>query len=401
MNDLLIAEMNKLLREDAESLLRKEKSYFDDLTSPYHSSLVLFGAGELGRKTLAGLRNAGIEPLAFSDNNRSLWGSTIDGVQVLSPELAAAQFGNKASFVVTIWRAGGGHRFATTRQQLLDLHCSKIVSFATLFWKFGEFYLPYYALGLPHTLITQANDIKSTFKLWSDYASRAEYISQLRLRFLLDFDGLASPDVHDQYFPDDLYKLKKNEVFVDCGAFDGDTLQSLLEVHLRSFEGEIIALEPDPSNLEKLHHYVGQLHEDLRNRVRILPFAVGAHRQVVHFSATGTAAAVVSQSGSLRIDCVPLDDILMESAPTFIKMDIEGAELDALAGAINVIKKHTPIIAVSVYHQPDHLWKIPQFISSLSSEYRFFLRPHNEEGWDLVCYAVPVKRLEVMGIITR
>jgi hypothetical protein len=79
--------------------------------------------------------------------------------------------------------------------------------------------------------------------------------------------------------------------------------------------------------------------------------------------------------------------------PTFIKMDIEGAEVDALIGARRLIENALPVLAICVYHQPDHLWRIPLLIRSFSDQYRFFLRPHNEEGWDLVCYAVPASRL--------
>jgi hypothetical protein len=69
--------------------------------------------------------------------------------------------------------------------------------------------------------------------------------------------------------------------------------------------------------------------------------------------------------------------------------------MDALIGARGSIKKTLPVLAICVYHQPDHLWRIPLLIWSFSDQYRFFLRPHNEEGWDLVCYAVPVNRLKV------
>jgi FkbM family methyltransferase len=392
LKDVLHNELKTIVAEDLERLLARERTLFDAQASPLDKAVVLFGAGGLGRMTLAGLRRVGIEPLAFSDNNPSLWGAAIDGVQVLSPADAAKLFGDKASFVVTIWRAGGGHRLANTRRQLLDLRCSKVVSFAALFWKYGEVFLPYYALGLPHTLRGQADQIERGFELWSDDASRAEYLSQVRFRFALDFDGLPSPDVHDQYFPDDLFKIRDDEVFVDCGAFDGDTLKALLEVHVPSFRGQIVALEPDPSNLQKLTQYVSALRQELRGRVSIMPLAAGARREKVSFAATGTAAAGIDHSGPLRVDCAPLDEILKDTDPTYIKMDIEGGELEALEGARTVIRRTAPILAVSIYHRPDHVWKIPLLISSIQPQYRYFLRPHNEEGWDLVCYAVPVNR---------
>jgi hypothetical protein len=75
-------------------------------------------------------------------------------------------------------------------------------------------------------------------------------------------------------------------------------------------------------------------------------------------------------------------------------MDIEGAEIDALAGARRIIEKDRPVLGICVYHRQDHLWRIPLLISSLSNDYKIFLRPYSDEGWELVCYAVPINRLK-------
>jgi len=385
-------ELRKLLEEDPASAYGRERTTFDEQTSPWGDRLVLFGAGGLGRKTLAGLRRAGIEPLAFADNTPALWGGTVDGLRVMSPQEAARQFAGQAAFVVTIWRAGGGHRLEHTRQQLLNLGCAKIVSFGPLFWKFPEIFLPYYAIGLPHRLLAQAEAIFRASPLWADQASRSEYLAQVRWRLWLDFDGLSSPVAHAQYYPDDLFCLSEDEIFVDCGAYDGDSLREFA-ARLPGFKGEFIAVEPDPGNLRSLEKFVATLPETWRERVTILPKALGARRETVHFAATGLASAGVSLTGTLEVESVPLDEILEGSRPTFIKMDIEGAEIDALAGARRLIEQSLPILAICVYHQPDHLWRIPLLIHSFSEQYRFFLRSHNEEGWDLVCYAVPGNRL--------
>lgn len=385
-------QLANLLNEDLALLTCREKYMFDLLSFPFENSIVLFGAGGLGRKTLLGLRKLGIEPMAFADNNTKLWGSKIEGVPVLSPIDAAQMFGQNSTFVITIWRAGGGHRFAHTRNMLLNLKCLRVVSFGHLFWKYAELFLPYYAIDLPHKLYAQADHIKYAFTIWNDDTSRLEYLAQLRFRFCLDFDGLQSPAAHKQYFPDDLFGLSNNETFIDCGAYDGDTIRNFLEL-VPTFKGEIIALEPDPLNLESLNRYVATLGEHLHNRVKILALAVGAQRETVFFEAMGTAASGVNPAGSLQVNCMPLDEIIKDIKPTFVKMDIEGAELDALFGARSLIEHALPILAISVYHKPDHMWSIPLFIHSISSQYRFYLRPHNEEGWDLVCYAVPAARL--------
>ncbi len=386
------AQLEGLLNEEVASAIARAQSAFDRLAAPFGESLVLFGAGGLGRKTLAGLRNLGLEPLAFADNNPSLWNKSVDGLQVLSPQEAAQQFGHQAAFIITIWRAGGGHRLAHTRQQLLDLGCSTVTSFAHLFCKHPNTFLPYYCLDLPYKICQQSDEVRKAFTLWADEASRREYLAQLRWRLLLDFDGLPSPVAHEQYFPPDLFSLSSDEVFVDCGAFDGDTLKSFLNRRGERFKG-FIALEPDPVNFQKLESYVSTLDNRLKNRITLSRLAAAAEQGKLYFEATGTAAATVSATGTLAVDCAPLDEILNGLQPTYIKMDIEGGEPDALLGAQTVIRQTAPILAICVYHRQNHLWQIPLFIQPLSDQYCFFLRSHNEEGWDLVLYAVPRARL--------
>ena len=88
-----------------------------------------------------------------------------------------------------------------------------------------------------------------------------------------------------------------------------------------------------------------------------------------------------------------LDVILKDDTPTYIKMDIEGSELDALEGARNIINRHHPVLSICAYPVQDHLWRVPALIHAIWDQYRLYFRPHEREGWDLVCYAVPPQRL--------
>jgi FkbM family methyltransferase len=389
---LMEAKLDKLLSEDIASVISREQSAFDNLAGPFSESLVLFGAGNLGRKTLAGLRKVDIEPLAFTDNNPLLWNKPIDGLQVLSPQDAANKFGKSAAFIITIWRAIGGDRQARRQQSLFDLNCNRVVSFGYLFWKYADIFLPHYCLDVPHKAYQHADELRNAFYLWGDDASRNEYLAQLRFRMLLDFDGLPSPVAHKQYFADNLFNLRQDEAFIDIGAFDGDTIQEFLR-RQESIFNKIVAFEPDPENYKKLQSYLLTLPISTRERITALHLAAGDKRTKISFEAKGTVQSFVSEAGKLEVDCVPLDEIVGDTLPTFIKMDIEGSEVDALIGARHTIANSLPILAICVYHRPDHLWCIPLFIRSLSDQYRFFLRPHDEECWDLVCYAVPVNRL--------
>ena len=382
-------ELEALLSEDLGSVVRREQTTFDERTAPLSEALVLFGAGRLGRAVLAGLRRAGVEPLAFTDNNPALWGKAVDGVQVLSPGDCAERFGQSAAFVITIWNGNAADRMADRRRQLRDLGCSRIIPFAPLFWKYASIFLPHYCLDLPHKVIQQGDSVRQALGLWADEASRCEYIRQLNWRMSLDFDQLLPPTAGKQYFPDDLFRPSSDEVFVDCGAFDGDTIGGFIR-RQASF-GRIIAFEPDPANMQNLQRRVSALPEAMQTRIALMRLAVGSHRGKVPFRAMGTDLSAVG-SGALEIDCLPLDEALEDCTPTYIKMDIEGSELQALTGAQKIIKRTLPVLAICAYHHQSDLWQIPLFIRAMFDDYRLYLRPHGSEGWDLVCYAVPVSR---------
>ncbi len=389
---MLSTELEELLAEGIDSVLQRERNTYDELTTPLDKEVVLFGAGNLGRKTLAGLLRLGVRPLVFADNNPALWGKHVDGLRVLSPRDAADRYGKSASFVITIWRGEGTDRMPERRQQLINLQCSKVVSFVPLFWKFPDIFLPHYAIDLPHKVYEQHSEVRQAFALWGDDASRLEYLAQLRWRMLSDFDGLPLPVKHKIYFPTDLVQVTGDDLFVDCGAFDGDTVRSFLHERHESFS-KIVALEPDPVNFGKLENYVSKLPRNIRDKMIVYPMAAGACRGKVRFDATGTESSSVGSAGTMEIDCITLDEILDGAGSSYIKLDIEGAEPDALAGCRNAIKNASAVLAVCVYHRQDHVWRIPLMIREMSDQYRFFLRPHLLEGWDLVCYAIPVARL--------
>jgi FkbM family methyltransferase len=387
-------EVDRLLSEPIRVCVHREQFAFDEASLGGRRTIVLFGAGRLGRRTLRALRQVGESPVAFSDNAESLWGTRVDGLEVLSPDRAAARYGEHAVFVVTIWRAGGPHRFEQTRRQLGVLGCRYVVPVVILAWKYADAMLPHYCLDLPHRALDEAADVKRAFALLSDARSRAEFAAQLRFRLLGDLDGLPHPDSEPQYLATGIFSSRDDEVFVDGGAYDGDTLRSVIAAG-RQFR-EYVALEPDPANFAALQRYVAGLPGSLRERVKPLPFAAYSVKTRMRIEDGGSASAtLVPATGPERatdVECVPLDEICADRPLTFLKLDIEGAEPEALAGARTTIARDRPVIAVCVYHRQNHLWKLPLLVESTVTEYRYYLRPYNEEGWDLVCYAVPSER---------
>lgn len=387
--DECLIELDRLLSEPPGSVRERENSAFDKLLAGCGNRLVLFGAGNLGRKVLQCVRSIGVEPLAFADNSRSKWGSHVDGVPVMSPKDAAAQHGASATFLVTIWSLG--HSYPETRAMLEGLGCAHVESTASLRWKFANQMLPDFCQDLPHRLYEQAAEVRKAAGLWADGSSLRAYLNHVRWRALGDQDALGPPVKEESYFLDSLYRIDDHEVFVDCGAYTGDTAEQV--IRRNPAFSRIVAIEADPGNFERLTKWIGTLEPSVASRVKALNVAVGAKRGKLRFQASGGEGAKLAADGNVVVECVPIDDLAKEAAPTFIKMDIEGAELEALEGARRSIETHRPILSICVYHKQDDLWRIPLFIHTLKEDYRFFLRPHDVDGWQLVCYAVPANRL--------
>jgi FkbM family methyltransferase len=384
-----LQELETLLSEGPMAARAREEKVFDTLSAEH--PIVLFGAGNLGRRTLSGLRRAGIEPLALADNDPKKQGALL-GLKVLSPREAADAHGRTAVFVVCIWNAAGSHRFAQTRRQLEDLGCTRIAPFVILYWKHPQELLPYLFWDLPHRMMASREALLRTMLLWSDETSKSEFVAHVRARAQGDLAALPEPLAGCDYSPPGVFRFLPDEVFVDCGAYTGDTIQELFLDARRGF-AHVHALEPDPGTFGTLRQRVLGLPSEVRTRITLHELAASYGRHEARFAADGTEAAAFSSSGSITVSCAPLDEVLRDSAPTFIKMDIEGAEKDALRGASHLIRTHRPVLALCLYHCPGDLWEIPLLVDSIAPGYRFFLRSHLAEGFQHVCYAVPDHRL--------
>ncbi len=382
------SELDLLLAESVTAAKAREEAAFDEIAGPCRDSIVLFGARKMGRKILRMLREAGIEPLAFSDNDAALWGGKIDGVDVYSPSDAAARFGDVAVFVMTMWGRGTADPMSARQKQLEDLGCKRVISFGPLVWKFPQYFLPHTGMDLPHKALEQADSIRLAFSVLADDLSREELVAQLKWRLYFDFDALSDPVSEDIYFPSDLMSLSPDEVFVDCGAYDGDTILNFL-THTGGSYRKIIAYEPDPLNLARLRKTAAELPDS--GRIRIVEAAVAESAGTVRFTGTGGLGSAMG-AGETEVPCVTLDESLNGDAPTFIKMDIESAEPGALRGGAQVIRESRPTLAICAYHVQDHLWRLPEVIHDINPDYRIYLRPHIQLVEDLVCYAIAPAR---------
>jgi FkbM family methyltransferase len=336
-------------------------------------SVVIFGAGNLGRRVARA-----IPPVLFCDNNRALWGTEWEGTPIESPEKAVRGYPS-ATFIIAIWHPSRTDSMTDRINQVRSLGASNVVPFSALLAEYGDFLLPHMFWERPDYYARNDRDIGRARALM-DTEGQQEFDRQMRLRL-----GNPSGQLIDsgaQYFPDDLFQLSGNEVFVDCGAYDGDTIAEFRRATGDEF-AKIVAFEPDPQNFRTLERSING-----DPRIRLHPHGTGARTETARFILAGTGSRVSSE-GNCEIKIVTLDDALEGIAPTYMKLDIEGSEPATIEGGSKTIRRHRPKMAVCLYHAPNHFWMIPLRLNELLPDSRFTLRTYCADGWDCVCYCIP------------
>lgn len=185
-----------------------------------------------------------------------------------------------------------------------------------------------------------------------------------------------------QYF--DVFSPKQNEVFINAGAFHGETDIDFVKWCNNSYK-KIYAFEPMKKDAEICKkHYA----ENNITNIELLCKGTWSQTGYISFS-EGISQGRIDENGTNRIETIKIDDAVsnLEEKVTFIKMDIEGAELKALQGARETILKDKPRMAICIYHKPEDLYEIPGYILSLVPEYRFKVRQYTSMTWETVLYA--------------
>lgn len=220
------------------------------------------------------------------------------------------------------------------------------------------------------------------YNLLHDDISKEQFLKIINFRlsydlnFMRDFKAIED----QQYFEDFLGLKTEGETFVDVGGFDGYTSQEFIK--LCPGYKAVHIFEPEEKNINLAKRRL----ESFEN-IHFHQLGLSDEKQTLKFDVGGSSSKITDE-GSITIEVDRLDDLLDEPV-TFLKMDIEGAEEDAIEGAKETIRTYHPILAISVYHKYNDFWKIPDQILSIRNDYNVYLRHYTEGIAETVMFFIP------------
>jgi len=197
------------------------------------------------------------------------------------------------------------------------------------------------------------------------------------------------------YFQQEFITLDDNETYVDIGCYNGYTIRQFHDACKGKYNA-IYGFEPHPENYKKTTEAAKEM--GLKNAYIFQKGAWSSEGEQSFISGYGsgvnTEGARITGHGDLTVQTTTIDKALADVDITLMKMDIEGAELEALKGADKTIRRCKPKLAVCIYHKPEDILEIPLHLYSLMPDYRYYIRHHNSirktgnQSHDTVIYAV-------------
>ena len=352
-------------------------------TVDWSQGVALYGAGGAGRRAATAIRSTGAHVYNFLDQAKA--GQTVEGVEVLAPDSPDAAYLKNRPVVISIFNRDVPIRHIAKTLTLLGYKC--LVSYVDLHDYLRGALAQEFWLTDRSVLSRNAAEIDRFRALLCDPVSRKVLDDVVAFRKSGTFEREPQPDIFHQYFPTDLPPWIGDQPlrFVDCGAFNGDTLQQLRQLGLAA--DAIAAFEPDPSNFSVLASSVRSNIETMKDVV-LWPCGVGEQNEILAFESDGGEGGKFGSGSKLLVPSVTLDDVVFGMRPTHIKMDVEGAEVSALRGCRQIIDYFAPHLAISIYHTPEHLWDIPLMLHEWQPRYSFHLRSHGYQTFDTILYAI-------------
>lgn len=355
--------------------------YFERLKE---KSICLFGAGTKGRQTLQLLREKGIMPHAFIDNNyQKLGGGVYEGLSVVSPKDAVKLYPESMILITTVWKS------ALEIEKFVKKNWTEYVFCANPFKVENKFLEK-------SQIMRQKEQFLRNYGLLSDEKSREIFIEEINWKITGNSKPVTRFTEENsvlEWFRFDKIDWNKKYTYVDVGAYTGDTLVRFLMAAKGKYN-EIIAVEPDKANRECMKKNMKELRLD--DKITYLEEGAWKEKTELKFYQAGSDVtyessnfvestanilpAQMEKKGitgiEVQLPVDTLDNMLtnVDKENLIIKIDVQGSEYEAILGATQVISNFKPILVLEFATHSNHILDIIPLLHKLNADYQFYLR---------------------------
>jgi len=367
-----------------DTVLKRKEFSIDRIKKEIKSSkyVCVFGIGAISYPIISSIKNFTDIKIDFlSDNDQTKWGKSFhNDLKCISPA-ELEKYKNDIAILITT------QHYKKIYAQLLEKGFKKIFA-VTEYRILNDGYFKD-----KQNLQAIKNNALKVMDILEDERSREIMFTLIKNWFDFNVDEVGYEEIftYDQYYPTGIIKLSEKEVFVDVGAYNGDTIFDFLKRTNNKFDS-ILAFELDKKNFKEMESAVDKLDIKLKKKIRLYNLGLLDEEKNVYYETGGSGMQStfinVINTASDSGKTVRLSDVIKDEKVTFIKMDIEGSEPQALSGSEEIIKKQKPKLAICVYHKPEHLWEIPLYLKKIVPEYKIYFRHHTPLEYETVCYAV-------------
>ena len=333
--------------------------------------IVLYGMGDGADKILSRFDQLGIRAAAVFASDEFVRGHSFHGFRVQRFDEVHERFGDEMVIAVS---------FATQRPDVLERIYALDEWFDLVAPDVPVVPGPVFDQTFAKTYQEQ---MSRAYSLLADEISRAVFADTVRFKLSGRLCYLRRSETSKDEAFAEILRPGPEEHFVDLGAYTGDTIRELLHYTSGAF-ASVTALGPDKRSFRKLKAYA----ETLVGRVRLMQAGAWDSDMELPFAAKAGRQSKVTQSG-VQTQMRALDSVLGRAACTLLKLDVEGAERQALAGAEQTIVRCRPKLNIAAYHTSADFFSLPLYVHALCPDYRLYLRHHPYvPAWDTNLYAV-------------
>lgn len=334
--------------------------------------IALYGMGDGADKILRVFADKGIKASTVFASDEFVRGHSFAGFRVQKLSEVVEQYGEDIVIVLS---------FASQRPELLERFYELNARFDLVAPDVPVAGSGLFDLDFVHA---HADEFQRAYDWMADETARQVFSDIVNFKISGKIDYLRHCETDKDEVFRNILKPHGHECFADLGAYNGDTIRELLSYTDGAYDS-ITALEPDKRNFKKLSRYA---EESLTGKVELVQAGGWSEDTVLTFAAKAGRNSALAKQG-IPTQMRSLDSVLDGAPCTMLKLDVEGAEHQALLGAQQTIKTHHPRLNVACYHRNEDLFDLPALLKELDPSYKLYLRHHPYvPAWDVNLYAV-------------